>query len=367
MDTRLYQYLAPPLPGQSFLVANSATAARYAIPPQWKGKIVTFSVTTDNLYVLFGSANVMIESAEVSTVVSEVLASNWASGQLIPAGSTLPIYVPDDDTVTHFAVDASGATGQWCACLSSATSTPGEALPAELGKPLMWLDAGKRSSLTVDAGAVTVPSWKDREFNRPFAETTNKPDLLSAAGVGAGLLRPAVSFVAGSSEKLVCTDATLAAALGGTNPFTLWMNVRRTVTGAAHTIFSVGTTGTNNGRWDFSFDASDDIVITRVTSGGSSTTSTVTATITGAYSMLLTFDGTTPLLWVDDTSTALTGSATGDVGTTTKAAVGCRAYNTSTADQFASAEICDMLVFPEAFTGEKLAQMRAYARRRSGK
>jgi hypothetical protein len=363
-----YGDLALPLPGQVYTVAHSTSAARYAIPPTWRRKIVNFTSVTSDLYVLFGTAGVMIESAEAAQTVAtpEVLSSNWASGCLIPAGTTIPFAIPDDPYVTHFAVDSSSGTGQWSACVASGSPGFGEALPHQLGAPLLWLDAGYRSTLNVDSGAVTVAGWKCRTNGYEFTEASNKPDLLTAAGAGASLIRPAVQFVSGSSEKLISNDATLAAALGGVRPFTLYLNTRRDATGAAHTIFSVGTAGSNNGRWDLTYDASEDIVLTRVTSGAASTTSTFATTINGSNTILITFDGATPLLWVNGTSQAFSGTAAGDVGTTTKVGIGCRAYNTSTADQFASVEICDAMVFPEAFTGAKLAQFQGWIRRRAG-
>lgn len=365
-----YDDLAPPMPGQVYLVAHSLTAARYQIPKTWRGRIVSFSSSGADLYLVLGNANSMIESAKVAAVVTtpEVLSPHWASGYLIPAGSTVPIAIPEEEPyVTHFVVDSSAATGQWCACVSSGTPGFGEQLPSMLGEPILWMDAARRDTLTVDSGAVTVSAWKCRQNGYEFTEASAKPDLLTAAGVGAGLMRPAVEFITGSSEKLISTNATLAALFGGVLPFTLYLNTRRGATGAAHTVFSVGTAGSNNGRWDLSFDASDDIVITRVTAAGASTTSTVATTINGANTFLITFDGATPLLWVDGTSTALTGTAAGDVGTTTKVGLGCRAYNTSTADQFANVQISEVAAFSGAFTGDKLNQFQGWIRRRTGK
>ena len=89
MQPQLFDDLAPPMQGQCFLLAHSTTGARYQIPPQWRGAMVTFTSSGSDLYLAFGNANVKIESAEVSVAVSEVLAANWASGVVIPAGSSL--------------------------------------------------------------------------------------------------------------------------------------------------------------------------------------------------------------------------------------------------------------------------------------
>jgi hypothetical protein len=85
------------------------------------------------------------------------------------------------------------------------------------------------------------------------------------------------------------------------------------------------------------------------------------------YLFTITFDGTTPLYWKDRTSATLTGTAAGDVGTTTKVAVGCRAYNTNTFDQYATAEVAEVLVFNRALSGEKLDYVHAWMKRRYGK
>jgi len=364
----MYMDLAAPMPGKIFLKTHSATAARFVIPKEWRGKIITVSSSGSDLYMLFGNANTLIGADKEAQLVAtpEVLSSHWGSGALIPAGAVVPVFVPDHPDVTHFAVDSSGATGQWCAYVSCGYPGFGEPLPSVLGAPLLWLDAGKRDTLAVDSGAVTVAGWKCRQNGYEFTEATNKPDLLTSAGVGASLIRPAVEFITGSSEKLISTNATLAAALGSANPFTLYLNTRRGATGAAHTVFSVGTAASANGRWDVTYNASDDIVITRVTAAGASTTSTFATTINGANTILITFDGTTPLLWVNGTTQTLSGTAAGDVGTTTKVTVGCRAYDTSTADQFANVQVPDVLCFREAFTGDKLSQLQAWIRRRAG-
>lgn len=365
MFSGLYQDVSPPAQGEIYTLAHSTTAARYETPPAWLGNMVTFSSSGSDLYVSFGNGAVKIESAEVSVVVGETLASNWASGFVVPAGAS--ISVPVSAEQSHFCVDSSGATGVWSAYKSSGCPTNGEPLDQLLGKPLLWLDAGARSTLKVTSGAVTVETWRCKVNGYEFTEASAYPDLIDAAAAGTGLIRPAVSFVAGSSEKLVCSDATLAAALGSTNAFTLVIAARRAATGALHTYFSVGTGATNDGRWDFTVNASEDPIVTRVTAAGASTTSTYAATINGMNVFVLTFDGTTPLLYTDRTSQALTGTAAGDVGTTTKVAVGCRAYNTSTFDQFATAEISEVMVFGEAFSAGKLDNLHAWLKRRFGK
>lgn len=369
MNKETYQDVAPPRQGQVYGLAHSATAARYETPKQWLNQMVTFSSVTSDLHVLFGGPRVKLAayaSNKYSTATGETLAAHWATGFRVPAGASLTWPVGADDT--HFSVVSSAASGDWSAAVSSGFPGRGEELDTKyFGEPLLWLDT-RADNINITSGAITVTDWRNRNGGALFSESSAKPDILDAASVSSGLLLPGVSFVAGSSEKLICTDATLAAALGSTNPFTLFLPVRRTATGALHTLFSVGTAGSNNGRWDVTLDASDDIVITRVTSGGSSSTSTYATTMSSAMWLLtIVFDGTTPTLYVDRTSQSLSGTATGDVGTTTKVAIGCRAYNTSTADQFASCEIPEVAAWGRAFSTQELVVLHAWAKRRYGK
>jgi hypothetical protein len=368
----LYDNLAPGVPGQVFTRAHNTTAARFEVPPQWRqkgGAIVTFVSSDATAWVLFGGAGVKAVAAAVVTVVGETLAPSWGSAVPVLAGQAVPLPVLPEHT--HFSVVSSAASGSWTAYLSSGSPTYGEQLDTNtIGTPVLWLDAGLRGeTITLNSGAITVNAWRSRVApNYVFTEGSAYPDWLDMAAVSSGVIKPAVQCVTASSEKLVCTDATLAALLGGTNAFTLMIAARRDAAGANHTLFSVGTTGSNNGRWDFSINSTDDAIMTRVTSGGSSSTSTNTTNIASGDVNIYTwtFDGSTPLYWQDRTSTALTGTAAGDVGTTTKVTIGARGYNTSTFDQYASAQIMDVIVFSEALTGDRLDRLHAWAKRRFG-
>lgn len=375
MHKELYESLAPPVQGQIFLRDASATAARLETPAQWLvsaeggGAIVNFmNSSTVTLYVAFGGPGVKVEAALRAVVLGETIAPHWGSGIPIPAGATVPIPIGPEDT--HFSVDsAASPSGEWCAWLASGSPTYGEALDTKsIGTPILWLDAAQRRTLTLNSGAITVAKWVDRINGYVFSEASAYPDWLDAAAVSSAVLKPAVQCVAGSSEKLVCTNATLAAALGGVNPFTLLIAARRDAAGANHTLFSVGTAGSNDGRWDFSINSTEDPIMTRVTAAGASTTSTNTTDIASGDVKIFTwtFDGTTPLFWKNRTSTGLTGTAAGDVGTTTKVTIGARGYNTSTFDQFASAQIMDVMVFGSALSGDKLDRLHAWAKRRFG-
>lgn len=367
-STELYMDLASPVQGQVYGRTHSTTAARYEIPKDWVGKAIVFTSSTADLYVAFGDPGVKAVAAARAVVVGETITPHWGSSSLVPAGASRTFVI--SKRCTHFSVVSSlDATGYWEAFANSGDPNQGEQLDWNItGKPLLDLNAAKRRTLTLNSGAITVSSWRCDATGVDFAESSAYPDWFDAAAVSSGLVQPGVSFVAGSSEKLVCSDSTLSAALGGVNPFTLFLAVRRTAATANHTIFSVGTGGSNNGRWDVTLNSSEDFVVTRVTSAGASTTSTfATNLVAGFYLFTFTFDGTTPLYWQDRTSQTLSGTAAGDVGTTTKVAVGCRAYNTSTFDQFASAEVARVLCWNTAFSGQKLDYLHAWAKRRFGK
>jgi hypothetical protein len=374
MYRNLYQDLAPPMHGQVAKLTHSATAVRREVPPQWRhaaqqnpqGAIIMISSTGSDLDIAFGDAGVMIAAAERSVVVGETLALNMASGFTIPAGSMLPVPLGPD--CTHMSFVSSGTDGTLSAYLASGSpGITGESLDIQdFRQPILWLDFATHKSLLL--ATADIATAKCREHNYEFTEATNRPALVDAATVAADLIRPAASFTAGNSDKLVCTSAQLASKFGGVNPFTLMIAARRGAATAVHTLFSVGTAGSDNGRWDFSLNASEDPIMTRVDSAGNSTTSSVAATIaSGDMNVYVwTFDGATPLFWQDRVAQTLTGTAAGDVGTTTKVALGCRAYNTSTADQFATAQIAEVQAFDYAMSAPRLDRFHTWLKRRYG-
>jgi hypothetical protein len=368
MLPNLFQDVCPPGAGMNYVRAHSETAARYRIPEAWLDEMVTIVSTGSTLSVAFGDGGVMVGDAEVAAVVdTDTLVPNMASGFKVPAGAMVSFPV-DKEKFTHFAVDSDGATGYWCIARSSGKPITDEPLPAIAGAPALWIDAAEFKKLEVASGDVGKVFCKVNS-GLWFEESSNKPVLNNAAAAGADIMRPALGFTAGNSDKLVSTNAALLALLGGANAFTVYLAARRGATGAAHTLLSVGTTGSNNGRWDITLDASDDFVYTRVTSGGSSAASTYATSLTAAMRLYtLVFDGTTPTYYQDRTSQALAGGpATGNVGTLSKVSIGCRGHNTSTFDQFATAEIPDLLIFPGAHTAEQLAAMHNWLKRRHGK
>ena len=369
MLRELYDDVCPPGQGEVFGLATSATAARYRVPPTWPGNMVTFVSLTDNLYVLFGGPGVKVDAAAVSATIAtgEFICSDHSHGFIVPAG--VPMTWPVGENISHFSIVASGATGKWCAAKSSGSPNLYSPIPPNLD-PLLYFDAANRRSLNLTSGAVTVDTWKSLGRLGINAIPGNKPDLLDATATSSGLITPGVSFVSGSSESLSITDATIAAALSGGNPFSVFLAVRRTAAGAAHTLLSLGTTGTDNSRWDVTLDASDDFVFTVVDSGGTSATYTYTATYSaGFYLLTLTFPGTSaPSFWSDRTTQTLTAGGTlGSTGTATKLTIGARAYNTSTIGQYASAELGAIIIADRAWNTAEVDALHLWAAHRFGK
>lgn len=360
----LFEDVSPPVQGAIFTFTHSATAQRYETPPAWRGAYVTFISDTSALYLAFGDGGVKVGATEVAAVSGETLAPNWASGIVVPAGAAVSF--PVSAICTHFSAVSSGGTGSWSAFRSSGSPTFGEPMPANDGvpNPSLWLDAGDFPSFTISAG---VAAWRSKVGGFSFEETTNKPALLDAAAAGAGLIRAAVGFTPASSHKLVCTDAACAALFDGVDPFTLTIAVRRTAAAALHSLFSVSTNGSANGRWDFTLNAADDPVLTRVTAAGASSNSSVADTLSaGAYLFTWVFDGTAPTYYKNRVAAALTGTATGDVGTASKVTIGARCVNTSTFDQFAAAEISGIVAWNRALSADQLSNVHAWLKRRYG-
>lgn len=350
--------------GQVYVVANSATAATYVTPPDWKGQLVTFVAQTYDLVIRFGNSGVVADVGKVALNSSGVLAPHAASGVIVPAGSAMTFYVSEVDT--HFGVDSSGASGSWCAFRSSGSNWKlGEPLPLQVNDPALRVVFEDYPQITLSSTDVTqIVSSEGSNF--VFSEATNMPAYTSAASTNA--VKPAATFTAGNSDRLKCSNATCADIFSGNNAFTLAIAFYRGATGAAHTLFSTGTTGTDNGRFDITLDASDDVVITRVDSSGSSSAATHATTMsTGVYVLTYTYDGAgTSALYTQRTSRTLSGTVSGTLGTLSHCTIGARAYNTSTINQFHTGEICEILAWRRALGTLELGQLHPWLNRRYG-
>src|SRR5688572_17487215 len=150
MQTGLYMDVSPPVHGEIYTFAHSATAARYEVPPQWVDQMVTIcNAGTATLSVAFGDAGVKIGSDEYAVVLGETITPNMASGFKVGPGQVCS--VPVASNCTHFCVDSDTTGGDWSVYRSSGSPLMEEALDHTLGTPLLHLDASKRSTITGSA------------------------------------------------------------------------------------------------------------------------------------------------------------------------------------------------------------------------
>ncbi len=374
MLSELFPDLCQPTTGGVYNIAHSATAARYKVPLEWQGQLVTFSSQTSDLFITFGDGGCKVGTTEYAQVTSEVIAPNWGSGFIIPAGAMVSF--PISREFSHFCVVSSAASGAWSVFRNSGYPTFGEKHP-ELSlyprDPSLWLNFGDYKRLGISSGIASAQAIGQNlvqsggRSHYLFSESTNKPALNDAVAAGSGLMRPAAAFTAGSSHKLVCADAVAASIFGGTSDFTLIIPVRRGATGAVHTLFAVATDGSANGYWNLALDASDDIIVTRVDTDGSSSTSTYATTVgTTPIYITLVYTSGTPTMYVNGASVSLTGTATGNVGTLSKISIGARIINTSTYANYATAEIPEVIAYNNALGTDDLAKVHAWMQRRYG-
>jgi len=116
--------VAPPMSGAitgssgNFCVATTAASQRFDIPSSWKGKYVTFVAVTLDVQISFGGSAVSVTLNQTSGVASEVITTNNATGFPIVAGTTVSYRIPNDASVTDFAIISSGTTGYLFAYMS---------------------------------------------------------------------------------------------------------------------------------------------------------------------------------------------------------------------------------------------------------
>lgn len=360
-----FQDLCAPLEGSNYGFSHNTTQQLIEVPEEFKGGFVMITSQTADLFVNFGSANVSVASAGVATVVSNKPSPHWQTGGLVPAGATRSFPVPK--FCTHFAYVSSVAGGVFV--MERGSGTPQFGFEPtyddqEIPTPFCWLDAARYDLFEF---GTQVKTWRDKISNFAFTQSTgaNQPTLTRATGIGSGIVRPAVAFDA-SNDALACTDPALIAALDGTDSFSVSIYFRRTAATALHTLLSVGRDASADGRWDITADASDRAVMTRVDTASASTNSLHASSLSaGGYLQTWTFDGSTPLYWKNRVSSALTGTAAGDVGTASRVTVGGRGYN-STVDQWAAMQLCDLVIWNRKLDVNQVAAWHAFMARRAG-
>lgn len=359
----------PPPRGEPLNRLNSTTAATHPVPPDWWGEKVTFVASTGDLVVRFGDGGVTVSESKVALLHSATgtLAPHGASGFRIPAGSFLTVDPKDLDT--HFAVVSSvNGSGYWSAYRSSGnTYAHGTPLPMQLSEPALRVLFEDYAKLSLSSSDIASIRSSDKK-NYTFSEGTNRPAWTNAANTNG--IKAAASFTSGNSDVLKSTDAALAAVFGGASAFTLFLPFYLGATGALQTLFSAGTAGSNNGRFDITINASNVIVVTRVDSAGVSTTSTGSTTTfaAGVYLLTYVYDGAGGnSVYVNRAAETLTGSATGNLATLTSVSLGARGYNTSTVGQFMTGELYEAIAWDRALSTAELGLLHPWALRRYGK
>ncbi len=106
-----------PKASEVYADATAASSQRFEVPSAWNGNYVSFQAHGEAIQVLFGDSTVSVTLDADSTVSSEELTVNAATGWEIPADTSVDFRVLDGDT--HFAVVAAGTSGRWVARLSN--------------------------------------------------------------------------------------------------------------------------------------------------------------------------------------------------------------------------------------------------------
>lgn len=108
--------VAPPIASAStdgndgvFAKATTTSSQRFIIPEGWRGRFVTFASKTSECQILFGTSTVSVTVDQESTINSEAITTNAATGFPIPADGEKSWRIPRNKSVTHFAVRANVA------------------------------------------------------------------------------------------------------------------------------------------------------------------------------------------------------------------------------------------------------------------
>jgi hypothetical protein len=100
-----------PLTGNCAVLSVTDTAARFAIPATWAGKFVTLLMDGCDADIVFGGSSVSCTYGQTSSVTSEAITINAASGMRLKDGAYGGFQMPLAARATHFSVDcvASGS------------------------------------------------------------------------------------------------------------------------------------------------------------------------------------------------------------------------------------------------------------------
>jgi len=92
-------------------LATSSSSQRIKIPEKWRGRYLCFQALTLDVDVLVGTSSVSVTVNQVSTVSSEELTLNAATGGTVSAGTKDQWATERASGQTHFAFRSTGATG----------------------------------------------------------------------------------------------------------------------------------------------------------------------------------------------------------------------------------------------------------------
>jgi len=105
-----FSYLAPCLARKPVVLPITATAARFAIPSAWRGRVVELMSDGADADYLFGPSTVACVYGQASGVAAEVITPHAASGGHLVSKVGVLVRVPGkDDPSTHLSVDCVAA------------------------------------------------------------------------------------------------------------------------------------------------------------------------------------------------------------------------------------------------------------------
>ena len=98
-----------PKSGRVIILPVTTTAARYAIPADFRGVQCRWAMASADADIAFGDSSVVCTYAQASTVNSEAITPHVQSGGHLFSGVERHWVMPASDQATHFSVDGGGS------------------------------------------------------------------------------------------------------------------------------------------------------------------------------------------------------------------------------------------------------------------
>lgn len=122
-------YVKAPIAGRVIRVSVTSSGARFAIPALFAGQQCTFrfdvagtaeppTAAPAECDILFGSSTVSVTHSTESSVGSEIITVNTATGWSLRAGEATHWVMPSTGEATHFYVDTDGTSGELVIAMS---------------------------------------------------------------------------------------------------------------------------------------------------------------------------------------------------------------------------------------------------------